>query len=71
MNMLDALRLCHRDGKRVRPVKWRTLNPDHWIECRASTRQFFVECGTMEEFPHALRLADVEEFLVPWEEVPR
>jgi hypothetical protein len=68
MNILEALRLCKDGGHRVRPILWRSLNPDHWIEARKhGAVVFFVECGAWEEIPHALRLSRPEEFLDEWE----
>jgi len=65
MNITKALgRSCR--GHKVRPTTWRTINPDHWIEFR---HHVFVECGKMEEIPHALRLMHPDEFLGEWETI--
>jgi hypothetical protein len=71
MNIIEALNLCADCGHKVRPVSWRTLNPDHWIEAIAALTPecFFVEKGRMEEMPHALRLQHQDEFLGEWEVV--
>lgn len=66
MTIIEAISLC-MSGHKVRPLTWRTLNPDHWIEYR---QHIFVECGTMEEIPHALRLMHPDEFLGEWETMP-
>ena len=67
MNMLEALRRCKGTSRKVRPVCWRTMNPDHWIQYVGGNGGFFAEYGTMEEMPHALRLARRDEFLGDWE----
>ncbi len=72
MNIIEALGLC-KSGHKVRPVCWRTLNAGHWVEsiptpCH-SEPCVFVEAGTLEEMPHALRLSLPPEFLGDWEVV--
>ena len=71
MTIIEALNLCQHGGHRVRPVCWRTSNPDHWIEGRGGRVLdfIFVECGSMEELPHPLRLQSPAEFLGEWETV--
>lgn len=70
MNISEAMRLCADQGKKVRPLIWWRSNPDHWIESRVTKAGvMFVECGAMEEIPHALRLQYRDEFLGSWEEV--
>jgi len=67
MNIIEALRLC-RSGHKVRPVCWRGGNPGQWVEVRGpASAPFFVEHGTTQEIPHALRLAIPDEFLGEWE----
>jgi hypothetical protein len=73
MNLIEALTLCRETGARVRPVCWRTLNPNHWVERIVTPAHsepcIFVEKGEREEIPHALRLQFPSEFLGKWEEV--
>ncbi len=73
MTIIEALALA-KQGRKVRPVCWRTLNPDHWIEAIRNSagdrNTVFVERGEMEEIPHALRLSFASEFLGEWEELP-
>lgn len=65
MNIIEAIGLCE-SGHKVRPVSWRTINPHHWVEFRCHV---FVEFGSREEMPHALRLQHPDEFLGEWETV--
>lgn len=71
MNMIEALRLCQGGGWRVRPVCWQRTNPNHWVELRGGrlVPAVFVESGSREEMPHALRLSTPDEFLGEWETV--
>jgi len=74
MTILEALTAC-KAGTKVRPVCWANLNPYHWVEARPRTGcpgqyTIFVEVGTMEEMPHALRLQHESEFLGEWEVMP-
>lgn len=69
MTILEALALC-KSGHLVRPVCWRKLNPRCWIEFHSTGGPInFVECGVLQEIPHALRLEREEEFLGEWEVV--
>ncbi len=72
MNIIKALNLC-KSGHKVRPVCWRTLNAGCWVEAietpHSKESHIFVEKGTMQEMPHALRLQFPPEFLGQWETV--
>lgn len=70
MTIIEALRKAE-DGAKVRPTVWRTINPEHWVyavRMNPSVPVSFVEGGTFEEMPHALRLCSSQEFLGEWEE---
>ncbi len=74
MNLNEALLLAKADIK-VRPKCWARTNPDHWVAAMPYTSRFgprilFVECGSMEEMPHALHLQYEDELLGEWEETP-
>ncbi len=65
MTIIEALKLC-QTGAKVRPVCWRKVNPQHWVEyVRMETPPSgaFAEGGTTEEIRHALRLSFPAEFL--------
>ncbi len=67
MTIVEALGLC-MSGHTVRPVCWRKTNIGCWLTY-IDTRCLFVENGTMQEMPHALRLSTPDEFLGEWEVV--
>lgn len=67
MEMKEALNLC-MSGHKVQPTCWHVTNPRHWIIYNDQS-QIFLEHGSLEEIPHALRLMTPDEFLGDWEVV--
>lgn len=67
MTLAKAFKLC-REGTRVRPARWASVNPSCWVEYRKHGEEgWFVECGEMQEMAHALRLGHEDDFFGPWE----
>lgn len=72
MTIFQALKKAKENGLKVRPVSWREMNPQNWIESGTDlygeTR--FYEDGPEEEIPHSPLLCTEEELLGPWEVFP-
>lgn len=69
MNIIEALAEA-KAGKKVRPVFWINHNRNHWVQAVTFNGQtYFVEHGSREEMPHALRMEMEQEYLGEWEVV--
>lgn len=70
MDMLEAIRLCLHGGHRVRPVAWRELSPDRWVERKEVGGRTLVVLSMTR---HGRRVTDwlvlstEDEYLGEWE----